>query len=220
MSLILEALKKAERQHKLGEVPGLGSGQAIDAPTHSRWLGLLLLSLVALAMLILGVYLGGTDLQGEKSDGTAEMSGVPPVTDQAVTESWTHLPQQPPTVPMAEAEQPASQPPLAPAPVALPSLQETSLPPGMKPTEPPSAPPDIAKSLDQLPDGFVSNLPVLNIDIHSYDPQAGRSYVLINLEKYREGDYLAEGPLLSEIVPDGVVLEHMGERFLLPIGNY
>ncbi|MDJ0808054.1 MAG: general secretion pathway protein GspB, partial [Gammaproteobacteria bacterium] len=77
-----------------------------------------------------------------------------------------------------------------------------------------------AKRLNQLPAGFIDHLPKMNIDIHSYDKQRARSYVLINMEKYREGDYLAEGPLLSEILADGVVLEHMGERFILPIGNY
>ncbi|MCG8071435.1 MAG: general secretion pathway protein GspB [Candidatus Thiodiazotropha endolucinida] len=39
------------------------------------------------------------------------------------------------------------------------------------------------------------------------------------MEKYREGDYLAEGPLLIEILPEGVVMEHMGERFIFPLGN-
>ncbi|MEW8283151.1 MAG: general secretion pathway protein GspB [Candidatus Thiodiazotropha taylori] len=43
--------------------------------------------------------------------------------------------------------------------------------------------------------------------------------MLVNMEKYREGDYLAEGPLLIEILPEGVVMEHMGERFIFPLGN-
>jgi general secretion pathway protein B len=70
-----------------------------------------------------------------------------------------------------------------------------------------------------MPSGFVSNLPVMNIDIHSFDSRPEKRYVLINMEKYREGDYLAEGPHLVEILPEGVVMEHMGERFILPLGN-
>ncbi|MEJ2393869.1 MAG: general secretion pathway protein GspB [Candidatus Thiodiazotropha sp.] len=70
-----------------------------------------------------------------------------------------------------------------------------------------------------MPSGFVANLPSLNIDIHSYDKQPSKRYVLINMERYHEGDYLAEGPQLIEVLTDGVVLEHLGERFILPIGN-
>ncbi|PVV17148.1 MAG: hypothetical protein B6D79_17125 [gamma proteobacterium symbiont of Ctena orbiculata] len=70
-----------------------------------------------------------------------------------------------------------------------------------------------------MPSGFVANLPSMSIDIHSYDKRAAKRYVLINMEKYREGDYLAEGPKLVEILPQGAVMEHMGERFILPIGN-
>jgi general secretion pathway protein B len=81
-------------------------------------------------------------------------------------------------------------------------------------------PPPMPKQMSELPDGFVSNMPKLNIDIHSFDERPGRSYVLINMEKYREGEYLAEGPLLYEILQEGVILEYMGERFILPIGNY
>jgi general secretion pathway protein B len=70
-----------------------------------------------------------------------------------------------------------------------------------------------------MPGGFVSNLPVMNIDIHSYDARPKKRYVLVNMEKYREGDYLTEGPLLIEILPEGVIMEHMGERFILSLGN-
>ena len=74
--------------------------------------------------------------------------------------------------------------------------------------------------MSELPDGFVSNMPKLNIDIHSFDERPERSYVLINMQKYREGEYLGEGPLLAKILRDGVILEYMGERFILPIGSY
>jgi general secretion pathway protein B len=70
-----------------------------------------------------------------------------------------------------------------------------------------------------MPAGFVANMPSINIDIHSYAKQPAKRYVLINMEKYREGDYLAEGPRVVEILPQGVVMEHMGEHFILPIGN-
>jgi general secretion pathway protein B len=107
--------------------------------------------------------------------------------------------------------------PLAPPLATSPSVD--TLPLASKPEPARPTPPKPARALTELPSGFVANLPSLNIDIHSYDRQAEKRYVMINMEKYHEGDYLAEGPQLIEILTDGVILEHLGERFILPIGN-
>ncbi|MEJ2426999.1 MAG: general secretion pathway protein GspB, partial [Candidatus Thiodiazotropha sp.] len=61
--------------------------------------------------------------------------------------------------------------------------------------------------------------PPMNIDIHSYDQRPEKRYVLINMQRYHEGDYLEEGPRIISIRTDGVELEHMGARFILPIGT-
>ena len=42
---------------------------------------------------------------------------------------------------------------------------------------------------------------------------------MVNGHKYREGERLAEGPALIEIVPDGMVLEYRGERLLYTLGR-
>ena len=44
----------------------------------------------------------------------------------------------------------------------------------------------------------------------------GDRFVFINLNKQTEGSRLAEGPIVEEITPDGVVLNHNGTSFLLP----
>jgi hypothetical protein len=36
------------------------------------------------------------------------------------------------------------------------------------------------------------------------------------MSKYKERATLDEGPVVREITPDGVVLEHLGMKFLLP----
>ena len=59
MSLILEALKKAERQHQLGEVPSIRPGPAESRSKGMRGLGWIALLLFAAIMLGLGLYLGG-----------------------------------------------------------------------------------------------------------------------------------------------------------------
>jgi len=206
MSLILEALKKAERQHKLGEVPGIRA----DAPVAAsgvRGLGWVMLVLFAGIMLVLGIYLGG--YQASAPDSEAAPAPIPEVFQE-----------EPPPVPSPAPAQ------VQPATVQVPPEASVPPEPAPAPLEPVQAPLETSpaksapvKPLSEMPSGFVANLPTLNIDIHSYDKVPAKRYVLINMEKYHEGDYLAQGPLLIEILPDGVVLEHFGERFILPIGN-
>jgi hypothetical protein len=211
MSLILEALKKAERQHKLGEVPGIGVNSANDTSTGLRGLGWLMLVLLAGVMLGLGLYLGG--FRQALLPSQEPVSPAPKVVQ----------PPQEPVVPAPKVVQPAqtpsavSQPQGAPAPASRLETPEPSPEITYEPLTP--SPPQPARPLSEMSEGFVANLPHLNIDIHSYSKTPAKRYVLINMEKYYEGDYLAEGPQLIEILTDGAILEHLGERFILPIGN-
>jgi len=65
-------------------------------------------------------------------------------------------------------------------------------------------PPEIRSRLD---------LPRLDLHVYSDDPQS--RFILVKLKKYREGDRLDSGLLLEEILPDGMVMSHQGERFLV-----
>ena len=60
------------------------------------------------------------------------------------------------------------------------------------------------------------HLPDLHLDIHVYSEQPGDRFVFVNMSKYTEFTSLAEGPMVKEIVPEGVILEHLGNEFLLP----
>ncbi len=125
MSLILEALKKAERQHKLGEVPGIGA-QSVDADSSGlRGLGWLLLLLMAAAMLGLGLYLGGFRLTVPAEEGVSSRLSEVPLPSGAQTQTAP--------VPSLPAE-------TAP-PVREPAELETLLPPPPVPRERPSPPP-------------------------------------------------------------------------------
>ena len=64
-------------------------------------------------------------------------------------------------------------------------------------------------------DGTVQ-LPDLHLDLHVYNSKPAERFVFINMSKYGEKATLGEGPLVVEIVPEGVVLEYFGTRFLLP----
>ncbi|MBL3528777.1 MAG: general secretion pathway protein GspB [gamma proteobacterium endosymbiont of Lamellibrachia anaximandri] len=212
MSLILDALKKAERQHRIGQVPRLGAVNTQQDLGQSRWFGIVVLVFLGFGMLVLGLYLGREDPQ-QMVSGPALLPDAQLARHEA---------------PAFSAPQPQKPVPVLPQVAAVEKLKIQ--PPEPEPKEPSVTTPVIAeppahllqvppKSISELPPGFVDNLPEFNIDVHSYNDQPKRRYVLIDLEKYREGDYLDAGPLLSEILPDGVVLEHMGERFKMPIGN-
>ncbi len=58
-----------------------------------------------------------------------------------------------------------------------------------------------------------TKLPKLTIQVHTYDPNPARRFVLVNLRKYREGERMQEGALLERITEQGMVLEHGGLRY-------
>ena len=63
--------------------------------------------------------------------------------------------------------------------------------------------------------GLVDTAP-LHVDIHVYSEIPDDRFVFVNMAKQTEGSRLREGPLVEEIVPEGVILEMNGTRFLLP----
>jgi general secretion pathway protein B len=55
----------------------------------------------------------------------------------------------------------------------------------------------------------------LHLDLHVYATQPQQRFIFVNSRKYKEGDTLAEGPLVEQITPDGAVLNFRGSRFKL-----
>ena len=113
--------------------------------------------------------------------------------DQATRPAPTSEPVVARTTPVAEPV--AAQPAPVPAaqtdnPLLLPSIQEV-----------------VATGTLQLPP--------MHIDIHVYSDTPGDRFVFINMDKYREGEQLDEGPVVEEITRDGVVLVHQGTEFFI-----
>lgn len=87
---------------------------------------------------------------------------------------------------------------------------------------PPAAPasqPAAAPARDALPgaDEMTArgSLPALHLDLHVYATQPQQRFIFVNSRKYREGDTLAEGPVVEQITADGAVLNFRGSRFKL-----
>jgi general secretion pathway protein B len=58
-------------------------------------------------------------------------------------------------------------------------------------------------------------VPLLALQLHVYDSDRAKRFVIINGRRYTEGATLSEGPALVSIERRGVVLRQQGRDFLL-----
>jgi general secretion pathway protein B len=208
MSFILDALKKSEtdrQQQGSAEFSGVPTSAARrEGPPAWLWIvGVLLL--VNLAVLI------GIFFRPDISPGEAALPAqVRPEPKPAVQED--DFAEQ---VAVARQNVPRREEPVA-EPVAAPAIQSTAR------SAPRVTMANMPRNVAALPtvhevtaNGTLS-LPELHVDIHVYSEVAKDRFVFINMAKHNEGSRLAEGPLVEEITPYGVVLSMNGTTFLLP----
>ena len=225
MSFILDALKKSESDRQQQNSPDFTQvPTGSDRSSSSRWL-LIVGVLLAINVIVLSFVILKPDAT---STGTIPVANedVQALTDESKmddAESFRDL------VANARREQPESSPP--PAVEAAPESRVDEIPPAAAPVQapaqpesiatikqaaPPSPSADVYKTFNQVRvDGSVQ-LPDLHLDIHVYNSNPGDRFVFINMEKYKENATLKEGPTVSEIVPEGVILDASGTRFLMP----
>ena len=155
-------------------------------------------------------------------------------------------PAPPPATAGAAEVQPAPQP-KAPVPAPAPEVRKDQQPAAAAPAQPQPSPPDAGpatpaaaepgpasatanippaltqpaplKKFREMPPDYRADFPALKVEIHVYEKDAQRRFVMVNGRKYREGERLAEGPSLVEIVPEGLVLEYRGEKVLYTLGR-
>jgi len=238
MSYILEALKKSEQQRELGRVPGITSVHESTAKSVTgKWLWLIVAILLLNAGLL--VLLLWPDSESEPVTTSApirepvqlrrDRPAVAPVVSQPPV-----LENPAPHVPQTARIAPLPAPPVA-APVktettAQPVLQEPAMAAAVLPAQPQveqpqvEQPPRPAVKVDtpalpvwpQIPTHLFQQLSGnLRLDVHVFSDQPQKSFVLINMRKYRQGEKLQEGPQLDEITAEGVILSFSGQRFRL-----
>ena len=205
MSFILDALKKSETERQRQKVPGFADvPDGTDSPRASRWLwvlgGLLAINVVFLSGLVLRQELQPTTAP------TAPVETIPVVepadaTLSAIVEEARQVePQQ--TADTAGETTFDAKPVVEGRTTSM-----TRMP--RKITAPLS-------TFNELRANGTILLEDLHLDIHVYSEQPEKRFVFVNMNKYREHARLAEGPLVREITPEGVILEHLGNGFLLP----
>ena len=202
MSFILDALKKSEtdRQQK-------GSAEFAGVPTSTRresvprWLWVLGLLLAVNLAVLIGLLMRPDQAPAATTDAVRSAQPATETTD-AFAEQVAAAKQ---NAPPREEPRPAA---------AETSSTETPAATAVAPSVPANtfALPTIH---EVLANGMVS-LPELHVDIHVYSEIPEDRFVFINMNKHKEGSRLAEGPLVREITPEGVVLDQNGTLFLLP----
>jgi general secretion pathway protein B len=67
----------------------------------------------------------------------------------------------------------------------------------------------------ELPQEIRMRLSLPRLDLHVYSEEPQNRFILVNLQKYREGETLESGLVLEEILPEGMVMSYLGERFMV-----
>lgn len=217
MSYILDALRKSEHQRQIGEVPRvhtLQDGYAAEPVRRNPWI------LVAVVALLANIGIGGWlwwQHQQSASQQTASVPAAAAPTPTAPTVATS-------TTPLAPVEHPgatsARRATAAHAPPqAAPELEDVVV---FESIKTPSAPaPKAAQRFNDLVD--ISELPgqlhiamlALELNVHVYDDDPAKRFVLIDMKRYAEGHALPQGPVIEAITPDGVVLAYQGQRFMI-----
>jgi general secretion pathway protein B len=210
MSFILDALKKSEtdrQQQGSAEFAGVPTSPATSSVPRWLWVVGILLA-INLAVLIGLLY----------QPDTATTPAAVPARAEANSMSAAEI-----ASPSSFEEQVAAAQRNAPEQQTADSIDEPEVATStfVKPvliSQNPSAvsAADLYPSFQEVRASGSSNLPELHLDIHVYSPKPEDRFVFINMVKLREGSELTEGPQVSEITPEGVVLEHQGQLFLLP----
>lgn len=218
MSYILEALKKADQERTIGDVPDLESthwGERSE-PRSYRWV-FIVAALLLVNVVLLTVLFGEREPAGNKAVDVVASRAEPEQQAPALaaaTEDSVIAPRQKvapgvrpyvPTPPVRVRQSPATAAVQAQhAPIAR------AAPPVASPASASGVPDWNELSLE-----FRSGFNPPHIDVHVYSEQPSRRFILVELKKYREGDSLPSGAQLEKILPGSIQLYYQGTRFLL-----
>ncbi len=229
MSFILDALKKSQASRQKHAGPRTITVETAPRPQqqHNWWAVVIAIVLINLTAITGLIYWNSRDKQADPAqDMTRPASGlVTPnsgSTGQASTSgppdqnAATRLPVERGEVsPLsAEVKEPRVTPPALPTATARPT-QGSSTPAPATVTAPASDS-DYLPTLTELQLANRIAVSPMHVDVHVFNEDPQRRFVLINTRKYKEGERMTEGPLLESIRRDGVVLYYRGQRFLLP----
>jgi general secretion pathway protein B len=246
MSFILDALKKSERERKRQQQPTIvevAYGQRTRR--QPVWLLVVVALLVINCVLLLLMWwrssnaptpaapvattapAATTDASSSNKAASVSVSShpsevrplldeasEPEAADEAATPAYEAPPSGPPLVrPKTDLDRAVAQQELQANSARMESLARSTVGGG---TNPARTTAENVPTLESLGGSGALGLATLRLDVHVYSSAASERFAFINSHKYQEGQVLAEGPTLEKITQDGVILNHRGQRFLVP----
>lgn len=204
MSFILDALRKSEHERQRNRAPSIADMQVPQKKSRrSLWLPLVaLLAGLNLALLAM-LWFVGNRTENETT----------PVAQTPITRA--PAPQMPAPATADNRNLSAE----LPAPPTDKPARFASISP---PSPEPSASTDMTAAADSrmltvteaMLDGSLS-IPPLRLELHVYDSDPANRLVFINTSRYAEGERISEGPTVSAINEQGVILNYQGRDYLL-----
>ena len=230
MSFILDALKKSEtdRQQQGGsDFANIPSSS--ESPGAPRWLWVLGLLLAVNLAVLLGVLLRDNapqdDTAAAPGSAAQQAADAEPSFSERIREARDRE-SAARTGGAASAGPVATTSNTSPAETAARTSAATPSDPVARAEAEPSAAiqsrpqPDYTlaalPTAEELRANGTLQMPTLHLDIHVYSTKPAERFVFINMVRHREKSRLAEGPVVQEITPEGVILDYSGTRFLLP----
>jgi general secretion pathway protein B len=226
MSFILDALRKSESERQRETAPGIATTRyRVSTRRGARWLPWIVVVLAANAVLLAFLLLRGP-AGDDRAEPIARAAG-PAVTPTLAETPAAARPSQgvrPLATEVAESAAVGQQTAVSKPPSVAARAQTRSAASDNFDTAATSPGPQLPASvptgggLPRMQDLILSGelvLPPLRIDIHVFSDTPSQRFVFINMNKYREGDKLKEGPTVEAINPTGVVLAQQGKRFTL-----
>lgn len=217
MSYILDALRKADRERNLGEVPDLeASHWGVRRQARSqRWIWIVGALLVFNGLLVAYVLFdrGARDTTTDVAAGTQAAPGQRPLVP--VPRPRVEPPQPARARQPVPVRKPPPQPPAraqAPAPSFTPAPKVQTAPPASQPAVDATGEFKLQEWRD-LPLEFRSRFTLPRIDVHVFAEDPGRRFIMADLKKYREGETMDNGAVLERIHPGSIQLNYEGTRF-------
>lgn len=217
MSIILDALKKAEAERHLGQLPGLHTPQAStselqSAPLYGRsrrvWfvvIGIVTLIAIAIAWRLIGHESPVAASFSPPVQLPAPAPAGSPVASSASAGLMREIPVPPPLLTPVVKFAPAVAIKSAPLAVASRASQSKQIPV--------QSAPEKIMMMAELPPELQRELPPLVIGGSMYSANATERMLLIDKRLLHEGDEVAPGLVLENLMPKEAILRIHGTRF-------
>ena len=224
MSYILDALKKAEAQRKLGAVPSIHAQASGSLPVTGARANIGRLWMVPLAVLLIGGALAWfAPWQATLAPPVKVLSQAQPVPQTVAVQTAAPLVKAPleahpiteRPAPLASAVTTASSVKAgSPLPKPLKESKADKLQPAVAAA--PAAPPSKElPMLRELPENIQREIPALTIGGYLYAANPSARSVVINNKFLREGDEAAPDLILEKLLPKEAIFSYRGYRYRL-----